>query len=153
MSEMRAKGKRSARKNCPQPPTNTRLTKKNGTQQKRGRCTVRPLGDSSLESLPKRIKSGIDSHPHFKEETRKHCASGSCFIESFRVHRALRKNANSWEQEKKVIPTALIRLEPLRDHQLDQVTNTIAVTPFIVVPADQLEELAVELDTAGFIEY
>jgi hypothetical protein len=34
MSEMRAKGKRSARKNCPQPPTNIRLTKKTGRSRK-----------------------------------------------------------------------------------------------------------------------
>ena len=73
--------------------------------------------------------------------------------QAFRVRWAFWKNTNSREQEKKLIPTASIRLQTLRDHQLDEVTNTIAVAPFIVVPADQLKELTVELDTAGFVEY
>ena len=43
-------------------------------------------------------------------------------------------------------------LDSLRDHQLDQVTDAVAVTPFIVVPTDELEVFAVQFDTAPFIE-
>ena len=43
-------------------------------------------------------------------------------------------------------------LQTLRDDQFDEVTNAVAVTPFVVVPADQLEELAVQFNTAPFVE-
>ena len=40
----------------------------------------------------------------------------------------------------------------LRDHEFDQVANAVAVTPFVVVPVDQLEEFAVQFDTTAFVE-
>ena len=41
------------------------------------------------------------------------------------------------------------RISPLQafaDHELQEVNNTVAVAPFVVVPADQFEEVAVQFD-------
>ena len=47
---------------------------------------------------------------------------------------------------------AVSRSESLGNHELDEVANAVAVAPFVVVPIHQLEELAVEFDTAPLVE-
>ena len=43
-------------------------------------------------------------------------------------------------------------LETFADHVLDQVANAVAVTPLVVVPADQLEEPLVQLDARAAVK-
>src|SRR5262249_14407606 len=60
--------------------------------------------------------------------------AGSCAA----VRRACRK---SWR-----------RLQPLADDVLQQVRDAVAVTPFIIVPAHELEEPLVQLNAGALIE-
>ena len=43
-------------------------------------------------------------------------------------------------------------LQPLAENVIQQITNAIAVTPFVIIPADELEEAAVQFDTGTGIE-
>ena len=50
------------------------------------------------------------------------------------------------------VRTLALRLHALLDHVFEQIRDAIAVAPFVVVPANQLEEALVHFDPGAFVE-
>src|SRR5436190_18999647 len=57
-----------------------------------------------------------------------------------------------WRSRSRTESLVIGRLPHLRDHHLRQLRHAAGVAPLVVVPADELEEVLVELDAAARVE-
>src|SRR5205814_5548992 len=57
-----------------------------------------------------------------------------------------------WTSRSRTESLLIADLQHLRDHELGQLRHAAGVAPLVVVPADELEEVLVELDAAAGVE-